>query len=74
MFNPLATARQIIAETSLTDPDDIAAQIYERTPKRALAEAYRELLRDTARKAIHHSSMDASTSPAVRTTPCFPTM
>lgn len=68
-FNPLSVARQIIAETSLTDPDDIAAQIYDRTPKKALAETYKGLLRHTAREAIRTANMDASTPPPVRTEP-----
>ena len=56
-FSPLETARQILATTDLTDPDDIADAIYEATPKTAIPAAYHLMLRSVARDAIRLSRM-----------------
>lgn len=62
-FNPLAAARQIITETNLTDPDEVAEEVYRRTPDDALTAAYRLILRNTAREAIRTNNMAASVPP-----------
>lgn len=60
MFNPLESARHIIAESDLTDPDEIAQQIFDRTPSKSVRDAYRLILRSVAREAIHQANMAAS--------------
>lgn len=67
MFNPSTAARQVLAETTLTDPDDIAEVVYERIPDDEVADVCRHLLRHSAREAIRLSSMGASEAP--RTVP-----
>lgn len=68
-FDPHATARQIIADTNLTDPTDIADAVYDRTPADAVHEAYRHILRNTAREAIRTANMQASAPLEPRRTP-----
>lgn len=59
-FNPLTTARAVIEQTDLVDPDDIAAEVFRRTPKGDIDQLYRGLLRDVARSAIHKASMQVT--------------
>lgn len=68
-FDPHATARQIITETNLTDPTEIADAVYDRTPEDAIHEAYRLILRNTAREAIRTANMQASSTPEPRRNP-----
>lgn len=63
-FDPHATARQIIADTDLTDPSEIADAVYDRTPEDAVHDAYRHILRNTAREAIRTANMQASSPPS----------
>lgn len=62
-------ARQVVATTDLTNPDDIADAVYERTPEDAIHDAYRLILRNTAREAIHQTNMSASAVPAPQSEP-----
>ena len=67
MFNPTQVARQIIATTKLTDPDDIAQAVFDRTPEDQLKEAYLGVLRQSAREAIRLENIAANEPP--RSTP-----
>lgn len=67
MFNPTQVARQVIATTKLTDPDDIAQAVFDRTPKDQLKETYLGVLRQSAREAIRLENMAANEPP--RSTP-----
>lgn len=67
MFNPTQVARQVINTTNLTDPDDIAQAVFDRTPEDQLKEAYLGVLRQSAREAIRLENMAANEP--VRTTP-----
>ena len=60
MFNPTQIARHIIATTQLTDPDDIAQAVFDRTPEDQLKEAYLGVLRQSAREAIRLENMVAN--------------
>ncbi|GAA0200141.1 hypothetical protein [Glutamicibacter creatinolyticus] len=60
-FQPVKVARQIIATTSLTDPEDIALAVLDRTPDSELRAAYLQVLRGAVRTAIHMENMVAST-------------
>ena len=51
-FNPLIAARQVIAETDLTSPEDIARRVFEMTPRDQMARAYIYCLRHVCREAI----------------------
>lgn len=65
MFDPYKMARDVLASTSLVDPDDIAEAIFDRTPKRSVPAAYRLILRSVAREAIRLSRMEEP-APAIR--------
>ena len=67
MFNPTQVARHVIATTKLTDPDDIAQAVFDRTPEDQIKDAYLGVLRQSAREAIRLENMTANEP--VRTVP-----
>ncbi|GAA4923883.1 hypothetical protein [Nesterenkonia rhizosphaerae] len=62
LFDPLAAAKQIIADTDITDPDKIAAEVLSRTPKHQIRAVYASLLRGVAKNAIGQLNMRTSTA------------
>ena len=65
-FNPLTAARQVIAETDLASPEDIARRVFEMTPRDQMARAYIYCLRHVCRNAIRsvRTTGEWDTSPA----------
>lgn len=61
-FSPLSVARQVLAETDLVEPAEIADAVFARTPAGEVEAAYRLLLRDVAREAIRFERMRVQTS------------
>lgn len=57
-FNPFTAARQVIAETDLASPEDIARRVFEMTPRDQMARAYLYCLRDICRLAIRSVRTD----------------
>lgn len=57
-FNPLTAARQVVAETDLASPEDIARRVFEMTPRDQMARAYLYCLRDICRLAIRSVRTD----------------
>lgn len=68
MFNPTHAARQVIADTSLTDPHDIAAAVFDMTPADQIADLYRTALVKIADEAIRFANMQAR-KPAIPVMP-----
>lgn len=58
-FNPLEAAHKVLLDTRIADPDQIAELVFQATPKRLMAHAYRSLLRGVAREAIRLANMSA---------------
>jgi hypothetical protein len=59
-FDPYLVARDVLATTDLADPSDIAEEIFNRTPKREIAGAYRMILRTMARVELGRMRMNGS--------------
>ena len=51
-FNPFTAARQVIAETDLASPEDVARRVFEMTPRDQMARAYLYCLRNVCRMAL----------------------
>lgn len=58
-FNPLDAAHDILVETRIADPDRIAELVFESTPKREIAQAYKLVLRRVVMDAIRLANMSA---------------
>jgi len=52
-FNVRAVIREVVEESGLTDPGEIAAKVAENVPAKALRPVLAEVLRDTVRIALH---------------------
>ena len=59
MFNPTAATRHILAATALTDPADIAAEVYKLTPECDIADLYHAMLQVSVREIIRFENMQA---------------
>ena len=78
-FNPFTAARQVIAETDLAAPEDIARRVFEMTPRDQMARAYLYCLRNVCRMALSSvrttgqwDTSPASVKPDTAPTPARP--
>lgn len=62
-FDPHETTRTVLASTKLSDPIDIAEEVFRLTPRTAVLGAYHSLLREVAREEIRKARAGRSFGP-----------